>query len=95
MGLDLAGVQVLFDLLGDGLSHAGNGLQLSFPADLLHIFLQGLNGTSSFAVGDDLETILGMQLQQLCHLVEDCCDILIFHEIDLVFRGQENFGQFG
>jgi predicted component of type VI protein secretion system len=91
--LDLAGAQELFNLLGDCLADAGNGLQPSLPADLFHILFHGLDGPSRFAECNYLETILGMQLQQFRHLVENCCNVLIFHEIDPAFLKQEHFGQ--
>ena len=83
VGGDLACLQVLLHLVGYGPSHARYGLETLLPADEGDVLRQALYGTRSFAVGNDLEAVLGLQLQELGHLVEDVGDLAVFHGIEV------------
>ena len=82
MRLNPAGAQVLFDLLSDRFPNARNALQPSIPADLLDILCQGFDSPCSSAVSYYLEAILCMQLQELCHLVENASNLAVLDGID-------------
>jgi len=76
---DPAGLEVLLHLVGNSPPHSRYGLEPALPANCDDVLRQALYGPGGFAVGYDLEAILGLQLQQLGHLIEYFCNLAVFH----------------